>query len=79
MSVICADDRVEAVEAQPEVAAIAGGMRFTAPSRVSFEIYSITGQRVKVVTVDSASVKVELPKGCYIVRCSQWSKKVVVK
>lgn len=56
-----------------------GGIELYAASRTSFEIYSITGQRVKSVAVEDSSVRVELPDGCYIVRCSKWSKKVVVK
>lgn len=56
-----------------------GGIMLSASGSVAFDVYSITGQRVKSVTVDSGTVKVDLPKGCYIVRCPQWSKKVIVK
>lgn len=48
---------------------------------VVFNIYTITGQVVRVVRVpaDSHST-LELPKGFYIVKCgSQWSRKVVVR
>ncbi|MDE6048975.1 MAG: T9SS type A sorting domain-containing protein [Paramuribaculum sp.] len=45
-----------------------------------FYIFSITGQLVKTVDVEAGSVQsVELPRGCYIVKCSYWSKKVMVK
>lgn len=45
-----------------------------------FYVFSITGQLVKTIDVDAASVQtVELPRGCYIVKCSHWSKKVMVK
>lgn len=45
-----------------------------------FHIYSITGQLVKTVTVPAKSEeRIELKCGCYIVKCSQWSKKVMVK
>lgn len=76
---VAADDQIEVTEVQCEAIPVSNGIKLTAPSRTNFEIYSITGQRVKSVSVDSGTVKVELPKGCYIVRCPQWSKKVVVK
>jgi len=46
-----------------------------------FNIYSITGQLVKVVRVSADQrVTVEFPKGFYIVKCNnQWSRKVVVR
>lgn len=45
-----------------------------------FYIFSITGQLVKTVDVESSEVlSVELPRGCYIVKCAHWSKKVMVK
>lgn len=48
-------------------------------SSVRFEIYSITGQLVKSVTVTSAPVKIELPKGFYIVKCDSWTRRVMLK
>lgn len=45
-----------------------------------FLIYSITGQMVKSVDVAAGTdVTVELPSGYYIVKTSQWSKRVIVK
>lgn len=45
-----------------------------------FYIFSITGQLVKTVDVDAGITQtVDLPKGCYIIKCSFWSKKVLVK
>lgn len=45
-----------------------------------FQIYSITGQLVKTIEVGAGgSERVELPRGCYIVKCSLWSKKVMVR
>ncbi len=76
---VAADDQIEAVAQESQAQSVDGGIKLTASGRVGFEIYSITGQRVKSTVVEDASVKVELPKGCYIVRCSEWSKKVVVK
>lgn len=79
-SYIAADDRVELEAAQCQATPVNGGISLSATAATSFEIYSITGQRVKSATVEQGStVKVELPKGCYIVRCPQWSKKVVVR
>lgn len=80
-SVAYADDgHVEAVAANDCTAVpVGGGIVLSSAGNATFEVYSITGQKVKSVAVDSGSVKVELPKGCYIVRCPQWSKKVIVK
>ena len=50
-------------------------------SDATFNVYSITGQLVKVVRV-SAEMRtaVDFPKGFYIVKCgNQWSHKVVVR
>lgn len=47
---------------------------------MKFYVFSITGQMVKSVEVGGGdSVTVELPAGWYIVKCSLWSKKIVVK
>ncbi len=78
-SYVAADDRIEVETVESAAVSVTGGIQLTAGKRVNFEIYSITGQRVKSVAVEDATVKVELPKGCYIVRCSDWSKKVIVK
>lgn len=45
----------------------------------TFQIYSITGQLVKSVTVTSSTEVISLPQGYYIVKCSEWSKKAVVR
>lgn len=45
----------------------------------TFQIYSITGQLVKSVTVTSGTETIALPQGYYIVKCSEWSKKAVVR
>lgn len=79
MAYIIADDRVEISSEECQARPVEGGISLSATSRTGFDIYSITGQKVKSVTVESGSVKAELPKGCYVVRCPQWSKKVVVK
>ena len=66
---------------QPTVSASAGTVTLTVTSHesVTFQIYSITGQVVKNITISQGSATVELPKGYYIVRCNHWSKSVVVK
>lgn len=46
---------------------------------VTFNIYSITGQMIKSVTIQGGNSNVDLPKGFYIVKCNQWSKRVIVK
>lgn len=74
-----ADDRIEVAAPTCSATPIMGGIKLVAESEITFDIYSITGQRVKSISVDSGTKQVDLPKGCYIVRCSQWSKKVIVK
>lgn len=76
---VMADDAIETVAEESRAVSADGGIQLSATERTGFEIYSITGQRVKSVTVENTTVKVELPKGCYIVRCASWSKKVIVK
>lgn len=46
---------------------------------VKFEIFSITGQLIKSVVVKSVPQKVELPKGFYIVKCDNWTKRIMLK
>lgn len=85
---------VRAVESQPQqiesrletqkASVIAGsdGIALTVADEKpeKFHIYSITGQLVKTIEVGAGgSERVELPRGCYIVKCSRWSKKVMVK
>ena len=66
---------------QPTIKTSAGTITLTVTSdeSVNFQIYSITGQVIKSITVSHGSATLELPKGYYIVRCSHWSKSVVVK
>ncbi|MDE6489354.1 MAG: T9SS type A sorting domain-containing protein, partial [Paramuribaculum sp.] len=44
----------------------------------TFEVYSMTGQLVKRITTTDRSATFELPRGCYIVRCGRWSKKIII-
>lgn len=66
----------------PSLKATEGGIELKASNadRCVFAVYSITGQLVKTVEVAAASSQtVPLSGGCYIVRCSAWAKKIVVR
>lgn len=76
---IAAAERIESVESDASARAVSGGIEVKATEETKFEIYSITGQQVKTLTVSGEPQTIELPNGCYIVRCPQWSKKVVVR
>ena len=74
--------RVETATTGPAAQGAEGRIVFTAGSNdATFNVYSITGQLVKVVRVSAEQrVSVDFPKGFYIVKCSnQWSRKVVVR
>ena len=74
--------RVEAPVSGPAVQGGEGRIIFTAGSSdATFNVYSITGQLVKVVRVSADQrATVDFPKGFYIVKFgSQWSRKVVVR
>jgi hypothetical protein len=74
--------RVETAATGPTAQGAEGRIVFTAGnSDASFNVYSITGQLIKVVRVGADQrVSVDFPKGFYIVKCSnQWSRKVVVR
>ena len=74
--------RVESAATGPTAAGTEGRIVFTAGSNdATFNVYSITGQLIKVVRVAADQrVSVDFPKGFYIVKCSnQWSRKVVVR
>ena len=74
--------RVETAQTGPTAQGAEGCIVFTAGSSdATFNVYSITGQLVKVVRVSADQrTTVDFPKGFYIVKCSnQWSRKVVVR
>ena len=74
--------RVETAATGPAAQGAEGRIVFTAGnSDAVFNVYSITGQLVKVVRVGADQrASVDFPKGFYIVKCSnQWSRKVVVR
>lgn len=78
-SYVFAAERVETVTPDAKATPVKGGIEVSAADQTRFEVYSITGQQIKTVTISGESATIELPQGCYIVRCPQWSKKVVVK
>ena len=74
--------RVETAATGPTAQGAEGRIVFTAGnSDATFDVYSITGQLVKVVRVNAEQrTTVDFPKGFYIVKCNnQWSRKVVVR
>lgn len=75
------DDMVSSVTtAAPEIKTVAEGIELTVTDGEvhHFYIYSITGQMVKSVDVAESAV-IDLPQGYYIVKCKEWSKKIVVR
>lgn len=75
------DDLVTSVTTSaPMMKAVSQGIELTVTDGEThhFYIYSITGQMVKSVDV-AESVTVDLPQGYYIVKCKDWSKKIVVR
>ena len=74
--------RIETTATGPAAQGAEGRIVFIAGSSdATFNVYSITGQLVKVVRVSADQrTSVDFPKGFYIVKCSnQWSRKVVVR
>ena len=46
----------------------------------TFHVYGITGQLVKRVDVKAGdSAQLELKRGLYIVKCSRWARKIMMK
>jgi hypothetical protein len=64
----------------PTIKSIPHGVEITVSDGESrtFYIYSITGQMIKSIEV-SENVTVELPQGFYIIKCRDWSEKIIVK
>lgn len=74
--------RIETANTGPVAQGAEGRIVFTAGSSdATFNVYSITGQLIKVVRVSAEQrASVDFPKGFYIVKCgNQWSRKVVVR
>ncbi|MCM1517458.1 MAG: hypothetical protein NC117_02290 [Pseudoflavonifractor sp.] len=76
-----AEEAVSPVVKAPVMRVTSTGIVLTASddSGHQFYIYSITGQMIKTVTVYSSPLTVELYPGCYIVKCSDWAKQIVVR
>ncbi len=74
-------DNISVNAAQPTIKASAGSITLSVSldETVQFHIYSITGQAIKTVNLHQGSLLVELPRGYYVVKCSYWSKTVIVK
>ncbi len=67
-------------ESVATVSAGVGEMTISTEQTQRFYIFSITGQMIKSVEISAGEHRViDLPNGCYIVKCAQWSKKVVVR
>jgi len=74
--------RVETAATGPAAQGAEGRIVFIAGNNdATFNVYSITGQLIKVVRVSAdQKASVDFPKGFYIVKCgNQWSRKVVVR
>lgn len=77
-----ADQRIEVAQATATATGEQGRINFTAGTTDAvFQVYSITGQLMRTIRVPAgAQASLELPRGFYIVKCSnQWSRKVVVR
>lgn len=74
------DNAIESIVIVPSMKPVSGGIEISANDTKShhFYIYSITGQMIKSVDIQDSQV-IDLPQGCYIVKCSEWSKKIVVR
>lgn len=76
------ESRITAVtDAEPTVKINSGNLEISVPDDTiyNFNIYSITGQLVKTLKLSDGTASVELPRGCYIVKCEKWSKKIVIR
>ncbi len=73
-------ESMSSINRTPLLKAVPNGIEITVRDGVArrFYIYSITGQVIKSVEV-AENVTVELPQGYYIVKCSEWAKKIVVR
>ena len=64
-------------ENAPEVKVYSGGIEIIVKPEsgtYNFRVYSITGQVVKRLKLSEGSERIELPQGCYIVKCEAWTK-----
>lgn len=74
------DSSIESIVVAPTMKSVSGGIEISANDDQThhFYVYSITGQMIKSVDIQDSQI-IDLPQGCYIVKCSEWSKKIVVR
>ncbi len=73
--------RQEVSVSEPSLKTRPGMIEVSCPSdgrTYTFQVYSITGQLVKKFVVSESSVTVDVPQGCYIIKCEAWVKKAIV-
>lgn len=65
----------------PKIIPYEGGIEISIAEnqKMSFLIFSITGQLIKKIEIIGKANRIDLPKGCYIVKSGKWSKKMVVR
>lgn len=66
---------------EPTLSTRRGAIEISCPAdgrTYTFQIYAITGQLLKRVQITDSSLTIELPQGCYIVKCGAWVKKAIV-
>lgn len=76
------DTREQADAAPPRLKVYSYGVELIVEAdsgEFNFRIYSITGQVVKSLKLSEGSELIELPQGCYIVKCEAWSKKIIIR
>ena len=74
-------DLQELSEQNVKVRTVPGGIELHNNTRqtVDFQVFSITGQMLKSLNMNTGHTIVELPQGCYIVRHPYGALKVVVR
>lgn len=73
--------RQEVTASEPTVLARRGAIDIACPAdgkAYTFQIFSITGHLIKKVQLSDGRMSIDLAKGCYVVRCEAWVKKIVV-
>ncbi len=73
--------RHEITSSEPSMTSRRGAIEITCPVNghtYTFQIYAITGQLVKRVQLTDTTSVIEIPQGCYIVKCESWVKKEIV-
>ena len=72
--------RQELASSEPTLSTRRGAIEISCPAgrTYTFQIYAITGQLLKRVQITDSSLTIELPQGCYIVKCGAWVKKAIV-